>query len=182
MRKTILAVLLLTAGASAQVYGGRGNPQYDPRYDNRGYDRDSSREGGYREGGYGNYQGQGGDPLDRVSLDLERAASGMGYLSRGEWRRINHARDEIREFQEKSRRGRFDRGELNDVISGLQHIVDRNRLDPRDRGMLENDLEQLREFRAANSGYRGRPDARYGYDRYGNDRYEPGYDQYGNRR
>ena len=158
MRRLILSACLLQAllavTASAQVYGGRGD-RYDGRYENRGYGR-----------------GDGRDPLDRVVRDLDRAASGMRYLSRGEAKRINHALDEIREFQQKWARGRFDKGELNDVISGLQHVVDKNRLEFRDRDILLNDLGQLREFRSGYSGYRDRR----------NDRYESGYDQYGNRR
>ena len=127
--------LLMAVTASAQVYDGRGD-RYNGRYENRG------------------------DPLDRVVRDLDRAASGMGYLSRGEAKRVNHALEEIREFQQKRARGRFDKGELDDVISGLQHVVDKNRLEFRDRDILLNDLGMLREFR---SGYSGNRDRRFAY-------------------
>jgi len=150
--KTLVGSGLLALGltASAQYrgdYGYRG----DAPYNNNGYERYDYR--------------YGREPLDRVRADLDRAAAGMGYLSRGELGRFNHARDEIREFQEKWNRGRFDRGELNDVISSLQRVVDSNRLRYEDRDILYNDLARLREIRDRSNGYRN------GYDRDRYDRY-----------
>ena len=106
-----------------------------------------------RRDGYGDVRR--GEPLDRVRADLDRAVRDMYYLSGGEARRINHARDEIGEFQRKWERGKFDKGELDDVIGSLQHVVDKNRLQPRDRDRLLDDLNRLREFRARR-GYSGR--------------------------
>lgn len=103
--------------------------------------------------GYGDVRGR--EPLDRVRADLDRAARDMYYLSGGERRRVNHARDEMGEFQRKWERGRFDKGELDDVIGSLQHVVDKNRLQPRDRDRLLSDLDHLREMRARR-GYFGR--------------------------
>lgn len=97
--------------------------------------------------------GWGREPLDRVRADLDRSARDVGYLSRSEAHRIGHANEEIREFQEKWNRGRFDRGELNDVIGSLQHVVNSNRLRPRDRDMLIDDLAQLRDIRARSGAY-----------------------------
>lgn len=113
-------------------------------------DRDDRYGGGYR--GRMSYNRE---PLDRVRADLERAARDMYYLSGGEMRRFNKVRQEIGEFQGKWERGRFDKGELDDVIGSLQRVVDRNRLQPRDRDLLMDDLGRLREFRAR-SGYYGR--------------------------
>ncbi|MDQ6758939.1 MAG: hypothetical protein M3Z32_03605 [Acidobacteriota bacterium] len=105
--------------------------------------------------------GRGREPLDRVRADLDRAARDMRYLSGGDFRRFDHARQEIREFQEKWERGRFDRHELDDVIGSLQSVVRSNRIRPRHRDLLMDDLARLRDFRArSSSGYR-------------NDRYEP---------
>ena len=50
--------------------------------------------------------GWGREPLERVRANLDRAARDMGYLSGGDFRRFNRARQEIREFQEKWNRGR----------------------------------------------------------------------------
>jgi hypothetical protein len=126
--RTWVLTLLFVCGLCANAQ--------DWRYRDRGYDR---------------------EPLNRVRADLERAGHDMYYLSGGERRRLNKAREEIGEFQTKWERGRYDKGELNDVISSVQHVVDHNRLQPRDREYLMEDLARLREFRAR-GGYSG-----YGY-------------------
>lgn len=94
----------------------------------------------------------GREPLDRVRADLDRAARDMHYLTGSEARRFARAQEEIREFQEKWNRGRFDRGELDDVIGSLQRVVDSNRLRPRDRDLLLDDLARLRDIRARSGG------------------------------
>lgn len=97
--------------------------------------------------------GWGREPLDRVRADLDRSARDMRYLSGGELRRFERAREEIREFQEKWNRGRFDRHELDDVIGSLQKVVNGNRIRPRDRDFLLNDLARLREIRSRSGGF-----------------------------
>lgn len=148
--KTLLGSGLLLQGltASAQVYRGNNGYYRDYGYGNNGYD--------YR---------YGREPLDRVRADLERAAANVGYLSHGEVSRLNHALDEITEFQQKWNRGFFDRHELDDVIGSLQRVVSSNRLRYEDRDTLFNDLQRLREFRSR-SRYSDRP-GYYDSDRYG---------------
>lgn len=148
LMKTLLGSGLLLAGlsANAQVYRGEGG-YYRDGYANNGYEYRNGRE-----------------PLDRVRADLDRAAADVGYLSRGEMARFNHARQEIGEFQEKWNRGIFDRHELDDVIGSLQHVVNSNRLRIQDRDILFSDLARLREIRERGSGYRrGYDNGRYGY-------------------
>jgi hypothetical protein len=94
------------------------------------------------------------EPLNYVRADLDRAGRDMYYLSGRELKRFNHVREEIAEFQAKWDRGRFDRHELDDVIGSLQSVVDKNRLEPRDRDRLLDDLSRLRAFRAS-GGYAG---------------------------
>jgi hypothetical protein len=111
------------------------------------------------------YRG-GREPLDRVRADLDRAAADVGYLSRGEMSRFNHARQEIAEFQNKWNRGFFDRHELDDVIGSLQHVVNSNRLRYQDRDILSDDLARLRDIRARGGAYGDRR-GYYDNDRYG---------------
>ena len=150
-----LGLLATATGAFAQYGYERG------RYDQGGYDRDrgSYDQGRYdrsrnNQGGYG-YQRE---PLDRVRADLDRAARDMYYLSGGEMRRFNKVREEIAEFQQKWERGRYDRHEMDDVIGSLQRVVDHNRLEPRDRNVLLDDLGRLRDLRSRYSDQ-----SRYGY-------------------
>jgi hypothetical protein len=91
------------------------------------------------------------EPLDRVRGDLDRAAGDMYYLTGSERHRFDKAREQIAEFQYKWERGHLDRGELDRVIGDLQHVVDKNRLEERDRRVLVDDLYKLRDFRARTS-------------------------------
>ena len=168
-----LGLLATATGAFAQYDRGRYDQgRYDQgtydrgRYDQGGYDRDRGTydRGSYNQGTYDRSRSnQGGygyqrEPLDRVRADLDRAARDLYYLSGSEMRRFNKVREEIAEFQQKWERGRYDRHEMDDVIGSLQRVVDRNRLEPRDRDMLLNDLGRLRDLRARYSDQ-----SRYGY-------------------
>jgi hypothetical protein len=124
------SVFLFAAGLFAQGYG---------------YDRDDRR--------VRNDRAYGGSPVERALYDLNQVGS-YGYRDRGDMRRINKAREELSEFQSKLARGRFDKGELDDAIGAIQHVVNSNRISGRDASMLQGDLYRLREFRAQ---------SRYGY-------------------
>jgi hypothetical protein len=127
----VLAITsLLAAGATAYAqypgpYGDRGG------YGDRGsyYGRDA-------------YNRNPGDLFGRVRADLERAEANSNWNG-GDRRRFNKVREELGEFQRTGKRG-----ELNDTISAMQHVVDSNRLAYRDRNVLAQDLYQLRDFRA----------------------------------
>jgi hypothetical protein len=126
MRRLIHTILI--AGAFL-VLGCTANAQRRP----------DSRDDPYRAYGRG--------PLDRVRADLNRAARDMNYLSEGEIRRFNRVRDRIAEFQGNWERGRFDREALDEVINGLNGVIDRSHLRPRDRDVLTDDLARLRQLR-----------------------------------
>jgi len=131
-----LTVTILSLTASAQ-YNPRNDPRYgDPRYGNQRY----SDRGDYGRGDYG----RGGDILGQVRADLDRAES-VSRPNGGDRHRFDKVREEINEFQRYGRKG-----ELNDTISALQKVVSRNRLDYQARDVLNQDLYQLREFRAQN--------------------------------
>src|SRR5579864_7200454 len=105
--------------------------QYDPRRgDGRYPDRDD----------YG--RNRGGGPFDRVRADLDRAES-ASYPNGGDRHRFDKVREELSEF---ARTGKP--GELNEAISALQKVVNKNRLSYQDRDVLNQDLYQLRDFRA----------------------------------
>lgn len=133
MRHLLLLFLaggILSFTASAQ-YNPRNDRYGDPRYGNQRYaDR-------------GDY-GRGGDILGQVRADLNRAES-ASYPNGGDRHRFNKVREELNEFQRSGRKG-----ELDDAISSLQRVVNKNRLDDQARDVLNQDLYQLREFRARN--------------------------------
>ncbi len=87
--------------------------------------------------------------IDRVHADLDRAYRSGWRVSHDDRKRLDKAEHELREFADKWDRGRFDKGELDDVIGSIQHAVDNNRMGPRERDTLWNDLGMLRDMREA---------------------------------
>ena len=102
-----------------------------------------------RYGPHGEYEPRSVHGLiDRVHADLNRSYEGWRFSS-GDRRRLNHAERELRDFAKKWERGRFDKGELDEAIGSIQHVLDRNHLVPRDRQALDIDVGQLRGMREA---------------------------------
>jgi hypothetical protein len=101
--------------------------------------------------------------FDRVRADLDRA-SNYPYASRGDRRRFDEARRELFDFESRFDRGRYDKHELDEAIDRLQRVVNSNSLDPRDRGVLADDLRRMRDFREFRNR-RGDRDYEYGYRR-----------------
>ena len=93
------------------------------------------------------YRTYGREPLDRVRADLNRAERDLTYLSQDELRRFRIVRERIFEFQRNWERGRYDREALNGTIRGLENIIERYRLRPRDKDLLVDDVSRLREMR-----------------------------------
>src|SRR3954452_24276210 len=77
--------------------------------------------------------------VDQVHDDLNRSYEGWRFTS-GDRKRLDHAEHDLRDFAKKWYRGRFDKGELDEAIESIQHVVDDNRMDPRDRDALYDDL------------------------------------------
>lgn len=86
--------------------------------------------------------------VDRVHEDLDHAYRAARF-SGSERDRLNDAEKKLREFASKWDRGHFDKDELDDSISRLQHVLDNNRLPERERAALSDDVNQLREMREA---------------------------------
>jgi hypothetical protein len=134
-------VLALCTAASGQ---NRGRYPYDPP---RGY-------------GYGDAYNRPGPDYGRnqpsitgrVMIDLDRAAQ----TARLDNHELNHFREvskNLREFDERLARGKFDNGKLDKAIGNLAHLADSDRIRGREREMLRRDLDDLRRFRATRGGF-----------------------------
>ncbi len=86
--------------------------------------------------------------VDQVHTDLNRAYRSF-HFSGGDRDRLNHAEKELREFAQKWSNHNFDKGELDDVIGSIQHVLDNNRLGGRERDAISDDVSQLRNMREA---------------------------------
>jgi hypothetical protein len=86
--------------------------------------------------------------IDHVHVDLNH-----GYetwkVSDGDRKRLNHAGEQLREFAKQWHKGKFDKGNLDDSIGAIQHVLDENHLQGKERDALWEDVEQLRHMREA---------------------------------
>src|SRR6266496_1949963 len=65
--------------------------------------------------------------IDRVHTDLNRAY-GVWHFSSGDRKRLNEAEDKLRDFAKKWTRGKFDKGELDEAIESIQHVINDNHM------------------------------------------------------
>lgn len=86
--------------------------------------------------------------VDQVHTDLNHAY-GVWHFSGDDRERLNQAEKDSREFAQKWAKGKFDKDQLDGVISSIQHVLDNNKLPVDARDALSRDLTQLRNMRTA---------------------------------
>jgi hypothetical protein len=84
--------------------------------------------------------------FDRVRDDLNRVQT-MDFHGNDEFR-LNEAQASLTRLQSKVATHEYDEPQLDEVIATINRCVEDNRLSPRDREMLTDDLARLRDFRA----------------------------------
>ena len=87
-----------------------------------------------------------GQLFQRVRQDVEYVQS-VTFPGGGDQFRLASTLEELDELQGKLVEGRYDEEELDDVIAALQKVVRDNRLSSRDRDLLSDDLDRLKDFR-----------------------------------
>ena len=90
--------------------------------------------------------------FQRVREDLDHVQTSI--FRGGDEYRIARTKEQLNELQNKLADHRYDQPELDDVIGGLQRVVADNRLTPRDRDMLNDDLNRLRDYREHHADWR----------------------------
>jgi len=142
----------------------RGSGQGRP--DDRGFDRPSERARPEPGPGYNrDWDSFHGDResafrgedwrshlFARIREDLDHVQA-VTFSSGGDQYRLTRARQQLDRLQAMQARGRYDRRQLDDVISALTRVVADNRLIARDRELLNDDLRRLQDFRAHTSDY-----------------------------
>jgi hypothetical protein len=86
--------------------------------------------------------------IDRVHGDLNRGYE-VWHLRGSDRDRLTHAEHQLRNFAQDWSRGKFDKGDLDESIAAIQHVLDNNRLTGRERDALWGDVENLRRMREA---------------------------------
>jgi hypothetical protein len=95
------------------------------------------------------YQGEHwrGQIFSDVSSDLDHIWSARN-ASEKENVRLDKTKEELSKMQVDLNEGRFDNGLLNDVIDSLKKSANDDRLSPRDRAVLSDDLARLHDYQA----------------------------------
>jgi len=84
--------------------------------------------------------------FSEVRTDLDHVQSAT-FSGRDEYR-IVRTKEELNDLQADLAAHRYDSAKLDDVIGGLQRVVDDNRMSGRDRDMLTDDLQRMKDYRA----------------------------------
>jgi hypothetical protein len=92
------------------------------------------------------FRGEGWRPhlFMHVRSDLEHVWSGRAADRERE--RLNKTEEELTKMQADLDQGRWDNGILNDVIDSIRKSSNDDRLPPKDRDVLADDLARLKEF------------------------------------
>jgi hypothetical protein len=159
----------MAVGANAQIFGNGGGYRNDPYYGNDRYGNDPY----YRNDRYGGGYGNASSLVARVQNDIYRAASNS-YTDNHERKHFENASQNLAKFNDRMRQGRFDSHSLDKSIDDLNHLVNANQVRPRDRRILADDMNALRQLRSSggyNSGSYGGYGNRYPNRRYDSDDY-----------
>jgi hypothetical protein len=85
--------------------------------------------------------------FSEVREDLDHIQSKTFPIGRDEYR-IVRTKQELDELQNDFNAHRYNEGKVDDVVNALQKVVADNRMSSRDRDVLNEDLQHLRNFRA----------------------------------
>jgi hypothetical protein len=86
-----------------------------------------------------------------IREDLNHVQS-VTFGGRDEFRLVR-TKQELNELQGDLTARRYNEAKLDEVIGSLQRVVADNRMGPRDRDILNQDLEHLRDYRAHHEGW-----------------------------
>jgi hypothetical protein len=90
--------------------------------------------------------------FDRVREDIDQVQARTPVFSSDDFR-LGRAKEELTQLQKDAATGNFIDRDLDDVISTVQRVVMDNRMPERDRAMLTDDLNRLRDFREHHERY-----------------------------
>lgn len=85
--------------------------------------------------------------FSHVRMDLDHV-QGETWPRGGDRYRLERTKHELDELQGKLENHRYDEHELSDVIGSLNRVVADNHMSPRNRQILNDDLNRLRDYRA----------------------------------
>lgn len=87
-----------------------------------------------------------------ISTDLDHIYS-ASHAADKERERLERTKQELMDLQAKLDHGVWDNGHVNDVIDSLRKSSNDNRLSERDRSVLSDDVNRLKELQDAHNGH-----------------------------
>jgi hypothetical protein len=116
--------------------------------------RDTDDQGWYQtRDSFYHEQGWRARFFERVRVDLDRVQS-KTFAGGGDEYRITRTKEELTDLQSKMAASNYDEPEVDSVIGALGKVVADNRLSPRDRDILNDDLTRLRDYREHHADWR----------------------------
>ena len=94
-----------------------------------------------------------GHVFEHVRVDIDHIGSAI-WASGKERTRLDRTKQELGDLQMKMEHSRYDEGELNDVIDSMKKSANDTRLSSRDRDVLGDDLNRLRDYRENHDHWR----------------------------
>jgi hypothetical protein len=126
------------AGAGLLVFSLTANAQDRPRDDDSYHtDRDARFHG----------ENWRGSLFERVRDDVQHVRSVTTWPQGGDDYRLDRTLEELTELQNKLAQHVYDERELDQVIEALGRVASYNRMAPRDRDILTDDVSRMREYR-----------------------------------
>ena len=143
-------LLQIVAGVGLLVFGTSIGMAQD-----RDRDRDRDRDSSWYQTRESFFHGEHWKAhlFQRVRDDLDQVQSTTFPGGRDDFR-IARTKQELGELQSKLAEDRYDQSQLDDVIAGLQRIIESNKLSSRDRDMLADDVSRMRDYREHHEDWR----------------------------
>lgn len=137
--------------------GGDGDRRDMDRRDQRGGGDGDREHQQYQQDRDRFFQGEAWrrNLFQRVREDVEHVQHST-FPFTGDQSRLGQTITELNELQGKLSAGHYDERELDQVLGALGSVVQNNRLSPRDRDVLNDDLRRMREFRDHHDDYGAR--------------------------
>jgi hypothetical protein len=92
--------------------------------------------------------------FESIRADIEHVQQTSPWKAQREAKRLERTKEELGDLQGKLIRHNFDGGELNDVIDSLSKSANDDRLSRRDKDILADDLNRLRDYREHHDHWR----------------------------
>ncbi|HWE53307.1 MAG TPA: hypothetical protein VG273_26175 [Bryobacteraceae bacterium] len=121
----------------------------------RDQDRDQARDQGWNHERDTFYQGQGWKMrlFDRVREDLDHVQA-SSFAGGADEHRLDRTKEELTALQGKLASHQYDQPQLDEVIASLNRVLADNRLSARDRDILTDDLNRMRDYREHHADWR----------------------------